>query len=165
MYSCERTSPDNTCHNCCNMSNNASVLIDLAYGMEILLSRPLNFENEFNQSLGQQNSDSLYFMDVKHKEIKTLILKYKISWKSIQRNWIVPYGQTWPNLIVTFRNPENVPNNGTIVYWIISLLIHPSLYRYTLNFATNVCVWLSLIYHSIRKARVHKYWVSGWPGD
>jgi hypothetical protein len=30
----------------------ASVLRDLAYGTEILLSRPLDFENEFDQSLG-----------------------------------------------------------------------------------------------------------------
>jgi hypothetical protein len=57
----------------------ASILRDLAYGTEILLSRPLDFENELDQSLGQQNSDSLYCMDVKHKEIKTLILKYKNS--------------------------------------------------------------------------------------
>jgi hypothetical protein len=58
----------------------ASVLRDLAYGTEIVLSRPLYFENEnkFNQSLEQQTSDSLYYKDVRHKEIKTLILKYKI---------------------------------------------------------------------------------------
>jgi hypothetical protein len=58
-----------------------SVLRDLAYGTEILLSRHLDFENEneFDQSLEQQTSDSLYCTDVRHKEIKNLTLKYKIS--------------------------------------------------------------------------------------
>jgi hypothetical protein len=58
-----------------------SVLRDLAHGTEILLSRPLDFENEngFDQSQEQQTSDSLYCTDVRHKEIKTLTPKYKIS--------------------------------------------------------------------------------------
>jgi hypothetical protein len=79
------------------MLHEDSVLWDLAYGIEILLSRPLDFENEnkFYESLKQQSNDSLYCKDVRHKEIKTLILKYKISWKSIQRNRIAPYGHTW----------------------------------------------------------------------
>jgi hypothetical protein len=59
----------------------ASVVRDFAIGIEILLSRPLDFENEneVDQSLEQQSSDSLYCKDVRHKDIKTLILKYKIS--------------------------------------------------------------------------------------
>jgi hypothetical protein len=48
---------------------------------EILLFRPLDFENKnnFDQSLEQQTTDILYCKDVRHKDTKTLTLKYKIS--------------------------------------------------------------------------------------
>jgi hypothetical protein len=65
------------------------------------------------------------------------------------------------NLIVTFRNSENLPNKGKIVYWVKRLLIHPSLYRHTLKFAISICVSLALINNSVHNARVHKYWASG----
>jgi hypothetical protein len=47
----------------------ASILRDLAYGTEIVLCRPLDFEyeNEFDKSLEQQNSDSLYGKGERHK--------------------------------------------------------------------------------------------------
>jgi len=56
----------------------ASVFRDVARGTEILLYRPVNFKNEnkFYESLEQQSSDSLYCKDLRHKEIKTLILIY-----------------------------------------------------------------------------------------
>jgi hypothetical protein len=59
----------------------AGVLRDLAYGTEILLSGPLDLENEnkFEESLEQRTSDSLYCKDVRHKDTKTLIFKYNIS--------------------------------------------------------------------------------------
>jgi hypothetical protein len=53
----------------------ATVFRDLAYGPDILLSRPLNFENEnkFDESPVQGSGDSLYCKDVRHKQFKTLI--------------------------------------------------------------------------------------------
>jgi len=53
----------------------ATVFRDLAYGTEILLYRPLNFENEnkFDESPFQGGGDSLYCKDVRHKEFKILI--------------------------------------------------------------------------------------------
>jgi len=53
----------------------ATVFRDLAYGTEILLYRPLNFENEnkFDESPFHASGDSLYCKDISHKEFKTII--------------------------------------------------------------------------------------------
>jgi hypothetical protein len=58
-----------------------TVFRDLAYGTEILLYRPLNFENEnkFDESPVQGSGDSLYCKDVRHKECKTLISEPRLG--------------------------------------------------------------------------------------
>jgi len=52
-----------------------SVFRDLAYGIEILLSRSGDFENKnkFDESLDQRICDSLYRKNVRHKELENII--------------------------------------------------------------------------------------------
>ena len=60
----------------------ASVIGALAYGIEILLSGSRNLKkkiNKFDESLDQRICDSLYRMDVRHKELENLISESRLG--------------------------------------------------------------------------------------